>query len=56
MLFALVEIGRVVLQKKIFKEVGPRTEKLALLLIAFMKYGIVQFLFYEYLEKSLNCV
>ena len=30
--------------------------KLALLLIKFMKYGIVQFLLYEYLEESQSCV
>ena len=29
------------------KEVGPLTAKLALSLINFMKYGIVQFLIYE---------
>ena len=29
------------------KEVGPQTAKLALKLIKFMKYGIVQFLLYE---------
>ena len=29
------------------KEVGPLTAKLALSLIKFMKYGIVQFLLYE---------
>ena len=40
----------------LLKEVGPRTVKLALLRIRFMKYGIVQFLLYEYLEKSPNCV
>ena len=39
-----------------FKEVGPRTAKLALLLIKFMKFGIVQFLFHDYLEESPNCV
>ena len=38
------------------KEIGPRTVKLALLLIKFMKYGIVTFLLYEYLEKSPNCI
>ena len=36
--------------------IGPRIPKLALLLIKFVKYGIVQFLLYEYLEESLNCV
>ena len=30
--------------------------KLALLLIKFMKYGIVQYLLYEYLEESPNYV
>ena len=38
------------------KEVGPRTANMALLLIKFMKYGVVQFLLYEYLEESPNCV
>ena len=38
------------------KEVGPRTAKLTLLLIKFMKYGVVKFLLYEYLEESPNCV
>ena len=33
--------------KSLSKEVGPLTAKLALLLIKFMKYGIVQFLLYE---------
>ena len=32
------------------KQVGQRTAKLALLLIKSIKYGIVQFLLYEYLE------
>ena len=40
----------------ISEEVGPRTAKLTLLLIKFMKYGIAQFLLYKYLEKSPNCV
>ena len=40
----------------VFKEVGPRTAKLALLLIRSIKYGIVQFLLYEYLEERPNCV
>ena len=31
-------------------------EKLALSVIKFMKYGIVQFLLYELLEESPNCV
>ena len=34
------------------KELVPLTAKLALLLIKFMKYGIVQFLSYEYFEES----
>ena len=34
------------------KELGPQTAKLALLLIKFMKYGLVQFLLYEYLQES----
>ena len=34
------------------KEVGPGMSKLVLLLIGFMKYGIVQFLLYEYLEQQ----
>ena len=38
------------------KELGPQTAKLALLLIKFMKYGLVQFLLYEYLQESPNCV
>ena len=36
----------------LYKEAGVRTAKLALLLIRFMKSGIVQFLLYEHLEKS----
>ena len=40
--------------KIVIKEVGPRTAKLALLLIKSIEYGIVQFLLYEYLEKSPN--
>ena len=36
-----------------YKRIGPQT---ALLLITFMKYEIVQFLLYEYLEESPNCV
>ena len=40
----------------ISEEVGPQTAKLTLLLIKFMKYGIVQFLLYNYLEKSPNCI
>ena len=45
-----------VLQKTMIgmKELGPRMAKLALWLIKFMKYGIVHFLLYEYLEESLN--
>ena len=38
------------------KELGPQTAKLALLLIKFMKFGIVQLLLHEYLEESPNCV
>ena len=40
------------------KEVGPQKAKLALLLIKFMKYmyGVVQFLIFEYLQESPNCV
>ena len=38
------------------KEVGPGRSKLVLLLIGLMKYEIVQFLLYEYSEKSSNCV
>ena len=38
------------------KEVEPRTTKLALLLIKFMKFGIVQFKLHEYLDESPNCV
>ena len=38
------------------REVGSRTAKLALLLVKFMKYGVVQFLLYEYLEESPICV
>ena len=37
-------------------EAGPRRTKKALLLIKFMKYEIVQFLLYEYLEESQSCV
>ena len=39
-------------------DIGPRTAKLALLLIKFMKYGVVQFLLYEYmyLDESPNRV
>ena len=45
-----------VVQEKIFKEVGPRTAKLALLLIKFMKCGVLQFLLFKYLEESPNSV
>ena len=38
------------------KDVGPLTAKLALLLIKFMKYGIVQFWLYESLEERPKCV
>ena len=38
------------------KEVGPRTAKLALFLIEFMKFELVQFLLHEYLEENPNCV
>ena len=38
----------------IYRELGPQTMELAL--IKFMKHGIIQFLFYEYLEESSNCV
>ena len=39
-----------------FKEVGQRTAKLALFLIEFMKFELVQFLLHEYLEENPNCV
>ena len=39
-----------------YKKVEPRMAKFALLLIKFMKYGIVQYLLYENLEESPNCV
>ena len=38
-----------------YKELGPRIVKLALLLIKFMLYGLVQFLLYEYQKESPNC-
>ena len=40
----------------VVKEVGPRTAKLALLPIKFMKFEIVQFLLHEYLKESRNYV
>ena len=42
--------------KKLCKEVGSQMAKLALWLIKFIKYGIVQFLLYDYLGLSPNCV
>ena len=41
--------------KIVIKEVGPRTAKLALLLIKSIEYGKVQLFLYEYLEESPNC-
>ena len=39
-----------------YSGVAPRTAKLALFLIKFMKFEILQFLLHEYLEENLYCV
>ena len=39
-----------------FKELGPKKEKLDLLLNKIMKYEIIQLLLNEYIEEGPNCV